>query len=305
MRVNLQHQPREILHAVATAALALMLCACAAATRPPDPSRPRGANDQPYPIILNANPEREASALAAWSNLLGAGAAGAIPPPTLHPVTATLTALPANLSTLPRMPRVVVKDAQQQSEEETRESLRRFIESAAPLLGVAPGELSLVEVADAPGGAKRARYRQTPFRFPLRNGYGDVEIIFTPDLRVSGLSSTAIPDSERLRLALVAFRGQLIPAEKAVVSLADRAIAFTDAAGIQQTHNVSATGDATARELVIFPVRRDGVAADAAASALELHVAWEIYLGAQSPPLLVYVDALTGEQLAAVVAGGD
>ncbi|MBA3239674.1 MAG: hypothetical protein H0T60_00420 [Acidobacteria bacterium] len=303
MRINLQHQPRGILHAVVATALALMLCACAAVTRPPDPSRPRGASDQPYPVVLNANPEREASALAAWSNLLGAGAAGALPTPALRPVTATLIALPPNLSTLPRMPRVIVKDAPQQSEEETRESLRRFIERAAPLLGVAPGELSLVEVTDAPGGAKRARYRQTPFRFPLRNGYGDVEVIFTPDLRVSGLSSTAIPDAERLRLALAAFRGQLIPAEKAVASLADRIVAFTDAAGIEQSHTVSATGDATARELVVFPVQRDGDAV--AASTLELHIAWEIYLGAQSPPLLVYVDALTGEQLSAGVAGGD
>ena len=305
MPINLQHQPRGILHAVVAAGLALMLCACAAVTRPPDPSRPRGASDQPYPVILDANPEREASALAAWSKLLGAGAAGALPAPALRPVTATLIALPPNLSTLPSMPRVIVKDAPQQSEEEMRESLRRFIESAAPLLGVAPGELSLVEVTDAPGGgAKRARYRQTPFRFPLRNGYGDVEVIFTPDLRVSGLSSTAIPDAERLRLALAAFRGQFIPAEKAVASLADRIVTFTDAAGIQQKHTVSATGDATARELVIFPiVQRDGDAA--AASALELHIAWEIYLGAQSPPLLVYVDALTGEQLSVSVTGGD
>jgi hypothetical protein len=197
------------------------------------------------------------------------------------------------------MPLVVVKEAQQQSEEETRESLRRFIESAAPVLGVAPGELSLVEISDVNGGARRARYRQAPFRFPLRNGYGDVEITFTPDLRVTSLSSTAIPDTERLRLAISAFRGQRLTAEKAVATLADRAVTFTDANGNQQTHNVSATGDATARELVVFPILREGES-----PSLELHLAWEIYLGAQSPPLLVYVDALTGEQLAATTANG-
>lgn len=288
-----------IQRASAAAALACVLGACAAATRPADPSRPRGANDQPYPVVLAASDERKAGALAAWSNLLGTEGASARPTPELRPVTATLGALPAGLSALPRMPRVIIKDEQEQTEEETRESLRRFIDGAGPLLGVAPGELSLVEMTDAPSGAKRARYRQNPFRFPLRNGYGDVEVTFTPDLRVTGLSSTAIPDAERLRLAISAFRGQWTPAEKAVASLADRAVVYKDANGIQQTRTVAATGDATARELVVFPVRREGDS-----PALELHVAWEIYLGAQSPPLVVYVDALTGEQLAVHTANG-
>jgi hypothetical protein len=299
MRSLNQQTLRTILRASVVAALSLMLSACAAATRPADPSRPRGAGDQPYPITLASNPEREARALAAWQNLFGAGAAEAPPALELHPVTATLRSLPANLSALPRMPLVIVKDVQQQSEEELRESLRRFIESAAPLLGVAPGELSLIEITDAAGGARRARYRQAPFRFPLRNGYGDMEITFTPDLRVTGLSSTAIPDTERLRAAITAFRGQRLTAEKAIATLADRAITFKDASGNEQTHNVSATGDATARELVVFPILREGET-----PSIELHIAWEIYLGAQSPPLLVYVDALTGEQLSATAASG-
>lgn len=281
------------------AALGLLLSACAGATRPADPSRPRGADGQPYPIILAADPEREASALAAWSNLIGTQSPEPRPTPELSNVTATLKALPANLTTLPRLPRVIMKDEQQQSEEETRESLRRFIESAAPLLGVARGELSLVEITDAGGGARRARYRQAPFRFPLRNGYGDVEVTFTPDLRVTGLSSTAIPDSERLRQAIAAFRGQRLSAERAIATLADRTVTYKDAAGVEQTRSVAATGDISARELVIFPVR--GAEEQ---SALELHIAWEIHLGAQSPQLLVYVDALTGEQLGAVLVKG-
>lgn len=299
MRLLLRRHLSRTLTASAVAALAALACACAAATRPADPSRPRGAGDQPYPVILAASPEREARALAAWSEMLGAGNAGARPTPELRPVTATLSALPADLSTLPRMPRVIVKDEQEQSEEETRESLRRFIESAGPLLGVVPGELSLVEITGAPGGPRRARYRQTPFRFPLRNGYGDLEVTFTPDLRVTGLSSTAIPDTERLRTALTAFRFQRLTAEKAVAALVERPVTFTDAAGNRQTRAVAATGDATPRELVVFPVPAAG-----GEPALELHLAWEIYLGAQSPALLVYVDALTGEQLAATTASG-
>ena len=300
MRPLLQRHLGRTLGACAVAALAVLACACAAATRPADPSRPRGAGDQPYPVVLAANPEREARALAAWSNMLGAGVAEAGPTPELRPVTATLSALPANLQTPPRMPLVIVKDEKEQSEEETRESLRRFIEGAGPLLGVLPGELSLVEITEVAGGARRARYRQNPFRFPLRNGYGDLEVTFTPDLRVTGLSSTAIPDTERIRAALAAFRFQRQTAEKAVAALAGKAVTFTDAAGNQQTRAVAAEGDATPRELVVFPVP----AAGGDEAALELHLAWEIYLGAQSPALLVYVDALTGEQLAARTANG-
>lgn len=299
MRSLFHLHPRRILSASLLASLAALLCACAATTRPADPSRPRGAGDQPYPIILAADPEREELALAAWTNMLGAANAEARPTPELRPVTATLTALPANLPAFPQMPRVIIKDEQEQSEEETRESLRRFIESVGPLLGVASGELSLVEITEVAGGARRARYRQAPFRFPLRNGYGDLEVTFTPDLRVTGLSSTAIPDTERLRAAIASFRGQRLTAEKAVATLTERVVTYTDAAGNQQTRTVAATGDATARELVVFPIRREGEE-----PALELHLAWEIYLGAQGPPLLVYVDALTGEQLAATTANG-
>lgn len=231
--------------------------------------------------------------------MLGASNAQAGPTPELRPVTATLSALPANLPAPPQMPRVIVKDEREQSEEETRESLRRFIEGAGPLLGVLPGELSLVEITEVAGGARRARYRQNPFRFPLRNGYGDLEVTFTPDLRVTGLSSTAVPDTERLRTALAAFRGQRLTAEKAVAALVERSVTFNDAAGNRQTRAVAPAGDATPRELVVFPVRTGGDE-----PALELHLAWEIYLGAQSPALLVYVDALTGEQLAATAANG-
>jgi hypothetical protein len=299
MRPLLQRHLGRTLRACACAALAVLACACAAATRPADPSRPRGAGDQPYPVVLAANPERQARSLAAWVTMLGASNAEARPTPELRPVTATLSSLPPNLPALPQMPRVIIRDEQEQSEEETRESLRRFIEGAGPLLGVLPGELSLIEIVEAPGGARRARYRQTPFRFPLRNGYGELEVTFTPDLRVTGLSSTAIPDTERIRAALAAFRFQRLTAEKAVAALVERPVTFTDAAGNRQTRVVAAAGDATARELVVFPVPAAG-----GEPALELHLAWEIYLGAQAPALLVYVDAVTGEQLAAVAADG-
>lgn len=286
---------RRTLSAFIAASALLLGAACAAATRPPDTERPRG-NAPPYPVVLAASDDRRAGVLANWKTVAGEQATATGPTPELQPVTATLAALPANLSTPPRMPAVIITDEKEQSEEETRESLRRFIATAAPLLGVGLDGLSLVEVKDAPvRGAKMARYRQNPFPYPLRNGYGLVEITFTPDLRVVGLSSTAIPDTERLRLALAAVRPTALPtADKTVAALANRPITFTDSAGNRQTRTVTQADAVAARELVVFPLRRT---ADAA--TIELHLAWEIAVGGPEAPIFVYLDAVTGEQLTA------
>jgi len=274
--------------------LAFVLASCGAATRPAETGRPR-AGGPPYPIVLAASDERRQGALAAWSAIAGTQGAPA-PPPELRPVTATLAALPENLATRVRMPNVVIGEEEKLSEEEIRESLRRFISTAGPLLGVSAGDLSLVGVEEVAGasGRMRARYRQTRFAHPLRNGYGDVEVTFTvPDLVVTGLSSTAIPDSERLRRSLAAVTQQLT-AQTAAASLANRAVVYKDRAGAQQTHTVAATEQVAARQLVIFPVP-----SPADPARLELHLAWELSAGAEAAPLLVYVDAVTGEQLGA------
>jgi hypothetical protein len=291
--------PRPTLF-VFIAASALLLGACAAATRPPDVERP-GANKPPYPVVLAASDERRAGVLANWKTVAGEQSAATSPSPELQPVTATLAALPSGLSTPPRMSTVIIKDEKVQSEEETRESLRRFIATAAPLLGVNPKQLSLVELKDAPGGvsvpggAKVARYVQNPFPYPLRNGFGVVEISFTPDLRVVGLSSTAIPDAERLGLALAAVKPAALPtADKTLAALANLPVTFTDRAGGQQTRTITQADAANARELVVFPLRRSNDAA-----TLELHLAWEIAVGGPEAQRFVYLDAVTGEQLAA------
>lgn len=284
--------------ATCCAALALLLGACAAATPPAGAGRPRGGPEAPYPVVLAASDERRSKALAGWAAVLG-DAAAASPTPELQPVTATPVALPAGLTAAPRLPRVIIDDAAEQSEEETRESLRRFIASAPALVGSELRDLSLVEVVDAPGGGgvKLARYQQRPFLYPLRNGYGRVEITFTPDLRVTGLSSTAIPEGERLRPLLRSIARPLT-AEQAAASLANRAVTYAGADGTRQTRAVGAVNDITPRELVVFPVRREGES-----PALELHFAWELEVGGAGPPLLVYVDAVNGAQLAATPAG--
>src|SRR5947209_13597928 len=283
---------RAMSRVVFVAATALLLGACAAMTRPAGTGLPR-ANEPPKFAVLAASDERRKAALASWKAVAGEQNAAATATPELQPVTATVKALPANLQTQPHMPLVRINDKSTKSDEETRESLRRFIASAAPLVGVGLQELSLVEVVDAAGGAKTARYRQNSFPYPLRNGYGDVQITFTPDLRVVGLSSTAIPVDDRLRPALAPVT-QTLTADKAAAALANRAVTFTDRSGNQQTRTVTQSDAVAARTLVVFPVRRD-------TATLELHVAWEVSVGGPEAPLLVYVDAATGDVLAATV----
>jgi len=275
--------------------LAACCGACASATRPAGADRPR-ANEPPRFALLAASDERSAAALANWKAVVGEQSAAAAPTPELSPVTATLRTLPAGLTDFPRLPLVVIdKDEKARTEEETRESLRRFLASAAPLLGFELKHLSLVNIADAPAGAgaRRAVYRQNPFAYPLRNGFGDVEVTFTPDLRVVGLSSTAVPDAEQLARTLAQVP-RTLTAEQAAAALDNRTVTFTDRAGAQQTRTVTQTDAAAARQLVVFPLRRD---ADPA--ALELHVAWEVALGGPDSNVYAYVDAATGDVLGA------
>ena len=285
---------RRIASALLLSASSLALGACASASRTASPERPTAAAPPPF-AVLAASDERRAAALANWQTVLGQQAADASPTPELRPVTATLASLPAGLSDLPRLPLVNISDDQSHSEEETRESLRRFLATAAPLLGVNLKHLSLVEIADAPGaGARRALYRQTPFAYPLRNGFGEVAVTFTPDLRVRELSSTAVPDAEALARTLAAVP-KTLTAEQAAAALANRAVNYTDRSGARQTRTLTQADAPAARELVVYPVRRD--AADP--STLELHVAWEVAAGGSQAPLLVYVDAATGDLLGA------
>ncbi|MCA1628622.1 MAG: hypothetical protein LC742_11760 [Acidobacteria bacterium] len=285
---------RRLAGAALISAFASVLGACAAASRTPDPARPR-TNEPPYPVVLPIDPARREQANAAWAALSTDGRANATAAPELQPVTATIRALPPD-ATL-RLPSVQpAGEGEEAAQEARRESLRRFLRDAAPLLGVELSELSLIEVTEQ-NGTRRARYQQRPFPHPLRGGYGVIEIAFTPDLRVTSLSSTALPDTERLARAINAPRTRLTTEETAQ-RLAGRAVTYTDASGSTQTVTLTSGGETAVRELVIYPIR---AATDPA--ALELHLAWEVSVGS-APQLNVYLDAVTGEIVATELATG-
>jgi len=264
-------------------ALALTAHACAP-TVPPNAAGPRG-NLAPYPVLLVEDSHRKETTLAAINHLMSFDVATATTQP-LQPVTATIESLPTNTTTGLYLPKVGANVTL--NEEETRESLRRFIRDWQGPIGAEPAKLSLVERADQPDGSKVARYEQRAFRYPLLGDYGRLEIRFTPERRVLNIISTCIPDADRIQTALSAVPVKFKP-EDAVKQLTTNAIQYSNASGSNLTFRPTANNKVEPHELVIYINR-----ADSQTNALAFHVAWEIRISG-APIQMVYVDAVTGQ----------
>ncbi len=266
----------------------LGLSACAA-TPPPNATGPR-PNEPPYPVLLLETVDRREAALTAWTKFTTEQGITDAPAPELQPVTATIRSLPAFTGTPLYLPKV--GDTLPMNEDNTRESLRRFIASASPVIGAQPQQLSLVRRIDAADGTQRALYEQRPFRYPLRNGYGKLEITFTPDRRVLQINSTCITEVEQLQRAGAGTRPRW-DAEKVGAQIIDRTLTYKDAAGTSETLTVAKGEEVLVRELVIYPLPRTSDP-----SILEFHLAWEITVKRASGSLNIYLDAVTDELLA-------
>jgi hypothetical protein len=178
------------------------------------------------------------------------------------------------------------------TEEETRESLRRFLRDWRGLIGADPAKLSLVDRVDAPDGTKIANYEQRPFRYPIRGKYGKVQIRFGTDRRVLSLSSTSIPDAERLQPLIAAIVPGLT-AEDAMTQIRQKAISYRNASEIQSTFNVPSTAAVNARDLVLYILP-----SVSNPNQLVFHLTWELELTG-APVNRVYLDAVSGEVIAA------
>lgn len=288
LKIKVSVQWIERLRVALFALLALGLSACAA-TPPPNATGPR-TNEPPYPVLMTETTDRREAALTAWTKFMGEQGITSAPAPELQPVTATLRSLPTVTGTNLLLPKV--GDATPMNEENTRESLRRFITSASPLIGAQQQQLSLVQRVDAADGTMKALYEQRPFRYPFRGGYGKLEITFAPDRRVLQINSTCIPDIEQLRLAGAGTRPKS-DAEKVAAQITDHTFTYRDAAGNSQTLTVGKGEEVMVRELVIYPVPR---LSDS--SILEFHLAWEVTVKRVSDSLNIYLDAVTEEVIA-------
>ncbi|HEX7998607.1 MAG TPA: hypothetical protein VF528_09470 [Pyrinomonadaceae bacterium] len=273
------------------AALALLLSACAA-TPPPSATGPR-PEGPPYPVVMAESDERRQTTLAAWEKLAGEQGIERVPAPELQPVTASIRSLPS-LTTALYLPKIGDSNSsrsKQTWEDATTEALRRFIDSNARLFGAEAQQLSLVLLTDAADGTKKAKYQQRPFRYQLRNGFGELEITFTADRRILQITSTCIPEIEQLQRAGTSIRPRY-SADEAVQRMMGRTFTYTDAAGNPQSHTTQPGDTIILRELVVYPILQPGPT-----PALEFHLAWEVML-ARLPAQAVYLDAITDEIIA-------
>src|ERR1700730_3523151 len=281
----LREMPRQI-HLPLVAVL-LGTAACAA-VQPVNPNGPR-RNEPAYPVLLTDNQQRKEGAAAGWAQL--AQARGAVSPPAiaLQPVTATIRNLPDNLSTPLILPHVGT--GTEMNEEEARESLRRFLNQWQKLLGANPAQLSLAQQTKDADGTNLAVYEQRPFSYPLRGAYGRIEIRFANDRRIMSLSSTAIPDADKIQTALSAAAPRL-KVQDVTTHLAGRKVAYTDSAGIQRSYVIGPESKMNIQQVVVYPLSSNKP------GTLEFHLAWEINL-TDAPIKTIYYDALQDEVLTA------
>jgi hypothetical protein len=270
---------------VLVVAIAFGLSACAA-LQPPDPNGP-GSNLPPYPIAAS-EPNRLEEAALAWKQL---SQAYGLPQETvadLQPLTGTLRAVPANLSGSISLPKVGASPTQ--TEEETRESLRRFIVEWRSLIGAEPNYLSLIERTDDASGIKTARYEQRPFRYPLRGGFGNLVIRFRSDRRIIDISSNCLLNTERLQNALNGLTPK-VTAESAAATVKSKPITVADASGQQRSFVLAETATVNVQQLVAYALPSKDK------QTLELHLAWEIDV-TNGPIKTIYLDALSDQVIA-------
>lgn len=277
----------KLLVALFIITIALATGACAA-LQPIDASGPR-ANEPAYPISLADTAARLEQASVAWYQMSQHYGMTSKTDANLNPYTGTVESLPANAGPIV-LPKVGTEPVQ--TEEQTRESLRRFIADWRQLIGADPEQLSLVERTDDPSGVKTARYEQKPFRYPLRGGYGNFVIRFRPDRQVVSLSSNCIPNADRLQAGVNALTPK-ITADEAIDRVRKQGVRTPNVNGPQPTFTLPANATLTAHELVVYaqpsPDQSNG---------LQLRLAWEIQV-TNGPVKTVYYDAIADQVIAA------
>jgi len=261
--------------------LAWLLTSCAA-LQPPNANGPT-SNAPLYPILVN-DPAQQESATLAWQQLSQRYGLQQNNGADLNPLLGTIKSLPNNSTGAVYLPKV--GDNPVQSEEEIRESLRRFIVDVQGLIGADPADLSLAERTDGPSGVKTARYEQRPFRYPLRGDFGNLTIRFQSDRRVLNITSTCLPNTDRLQAALA----NLTP--KVTQENAPSLIKGHTITAGTQTYTIGDNTPVEVRQMVAY------IKVSPDQQNVELHLAWEIDV-TNGPIKTIYLDAIS-EQVIAV-----
>lgn len=231
--------------------------------------------------------DRQADVITLWKRWTREQGLADAPDPDLQPVTATIRSLPASVQGAIYLPSV--GSDVPMTEEETREALRRFIASGGPLLCGDRQFISLIQHIDRGGGTKEATYEQSPFRYPLRGGFGRMTVTFAPDRRVLQVTSTCIPEADTLQRNVAGIGLQPMPFGKAAETASGATVTYADVNNTPQTVTLPTAEGINVRQLVIYPIAKPGDD-----TTLEFHLAWEIDVQT-SPAMTVYLDAITGE----------
>ena len=248
------------------------------------------ANEPQYPVAVSDVGSRLEEASMAWYQLSQRYGLPGKTEANLQPYTGTIQSLPANLSAPIYLPKVSSQATP--TEEETRESLRRFIVEWQRLIGAEPNELSLVERTDDPSGVKVARYEQRPFRYPLRGGFGNLLIRFRSNGQLVEFSSNCIPNADRIQATLAGLTPK-VNSDEAVNHVKTQPVTVTDVNGRQQTFSLPSDAVAEARQLVVYAQPPKDPS-----SGLQIRLAWEIDV-TNGPISKVYLDAISDETIAA------
>ena len=238
--------------------------------------------------MLENDTERQNNTFVAWQQMAQHFGLSDQLSPDIQPGTATLKNLPPSASGAIVLPKVGIGPTE--SEDELRESLRRFITEWRPLLGATPNQLSLVERTDLPSGEKVARYEQHPFRFPLRGNFGELVIRFRADRRVTGVSSTCLTEVDRLQSQLAGLSPR-ISADEAAALLKGQPVAAPTGT-ISPVLILPQTSLIEVRQLVAYVTEQKSPK-----TGLEVHLAWEINVS-NAPVKTVYLDSITGDIIA-------
>jgi len=266
------------------AVVAVVTAGACAAFQPTDANGPT-ANRPQYPIALPETGQRLEEASVAWYQLSQRNGLPVKTEANLNPYTATLENLPASLPAPIYLPKL--GSTTNPTEDDFRESLRRFIVEWQTVIGADPNQLSLVERTDEPSGVKVARYEQKPFRYPLRGDFGNLVIRFRSNWQLVGLSSNCIPNADRLQGTLNSLNPKTT-AEQAVTRIKTQPLTAVNG----QTISLPANATVTARQLVVYAQPSKDPP-----SGLTIRLAWEVDV-TNGPVSKVYLDAISDEIIA-------
>ena len=275
---------RKSFSAVSVIATALALNACAA-LQPSSTTGPK-SNEAAYPIVLLNDAARVEASTMAWRRLSERNGLPETAAPAFHPFTSTVASIPANVPPI-MLPKVGAEPMA--NEDDTREALRRFIVEWNQLIGAEPAQLSLVERIDEPSGIRVARYRQRPFRFPLRGEFGNLVIRFRSDRQIVGLSSSCLPHTDRIQATLYGLTPKVTRED--VPTLLQGNPFTVNINGREQSLTLTSSNTLAVKELVVYAL------GSSENESVELHLAWEIDV-TNGPIKTIYLDSLTGKVIA-------